>query len=101
MRLACASYSSQATRPQRRSASAVRPRHDGAGETDGAARELVISYLSPRLFYSRTTPTRLSVEALFDDVFDVEAARGTDHTWLAGLLRRVPRKFGPGDDQMH
>jgi hypothetical protein len=96
--------------------------HDGAGEADGAARELVISYLSPRFFTllvladDARTALRwggggdvagnvrefvVSDEALFYDVFDVGTARGTDHTWLAGLLRLVPKKIGPGDDQKH
>jgi hypothetical protein len=92
---------------------------DGADETDGAARELVISYLSPRFFTllvladDARTALRcgrgggvagnvrefvVSDEALFYDVFDAEAAGDTDYTWPARLLRLLPRT-GPGDDQ--
>jgi len=98
-----------------------RAHHDGASETDGAARELVISYLSPRFFTllvladDARTALRcggggevagnvrefvVSDEGLFYDVFDAEAAGGTDHTWLTRLLRLLPR-IGPGDDQKH
>jgi hypothetical protein len=98
-----------------------RAHRDGASETDGVVRELVISYLSPRFFTllvladNARTALRcggggevagnvrefvVSDEALFYDVFDAEAAGGTEHTWLARLLRLLPRT-GSGDGQKH
>ena len=98
-----------------------RAHHEEPAETDSAARELVISYLSPRFFTlllladdARTALRRggglgvagdvrefvVSDEALFCDVFDADAAGDTGHTWPARLLRLLPRSV-PGDVQYH
>jgi hypothetical protein len=95
-----------------------RAHHDGADGTDGPARELVISYLSPRFFTllvlaedARTALRRaggrgvagdvhefvVSDEVLFCEVFD---AGDTECTWPARLLRLLPGT-GSGDEQGH
>jgi hypothetical protein len=93
-------------------------RHDEAdGMTEGKTRELVISYLSPRLFTllvlagDATTALHrgrgttgsvhefvVSDEALFCEVFDagtVAGGEGGGVTWPARLLRLLPQP-GPG-----
>ena len=85
----------------------------GTHYDDGVARELVISYLSPRFFTllvlagdARTALRRgdggrgeragdvrefmASDEALFCEVFDARAAGGSNGTWLVRLLRQLP-----------
>ena len=86
---------------------------------NGEARELVISYLSPRFFTllllsgdARTALRRggevagdvrefvVSNEALFCEIFDAGTPRATIGTWAARLLRLLPG-HGSGDDQGH
>lgn len=87
-----------------------------------AARELVISYLSPRFFTllvlagdARMALRRggevagdvrefvVSNEALFCEIFDAGTSRGATiiGTWAARLLRLLPCEHGSGDDQAH
>ena len=97
--------------------------HDEAdGKTEGKARELVISYLSPRFFtllvLAGDAPTALqwgrgtagdvrefvvSNEALFCKVFDADRGReGGCATWPARLLRLLPHpQPGPGGHEPH
>ena len=86
---------------------------------NGAARELVISYLSPRFFTllvlagdARTALRRggevtgdvrefvVSNEALFCEIFDAGTSGTTVGTWAARLLQFLPG-HGSGNDQGH
>lgn len=97
-------------------------RHDGA-RAEGKTRELVISYLSPRLFTllvlagDATTALRwgrgragdvhefvVSDEALFCEVFDasrVPGGEGGRVSWPARLLRLLPQSGPGGHEQGH
>ena len=99
------------------------PHRDGEDKmNNSAARELVISYLSPRFFTllvlagdARTALRRggevagdvhefvVSNEALFCELFDAGTSRGATiiGTWAAQLLRLLPGGHESGDDQAH
>ena len=105
---------------QTQSFNAHHDREDGM--TGGKARELVISYLSPRfftlLFLAGDAPTAIqwgrgtagdvrefvvSDEALFYEVFDADtrAGVGGGATWPARLLRLLPQPGPGGHEQGH
>jgi hypothetical protein len=93
--------------------------HGGAdGTTKGKARELVISYLSPRFFtllvLAGDAPTALrrgrgtagevrefvvSDEALFCEIFDAGAIAEGGTTWSARLIRLLLPRSGAGGDE--